>query len=62
VTANETLNAIAVIEHDLKTGNLEHARKVMNQIFDGEWGAATPMEIATACVLVEEKMKEAGSQ
>ena len=60
MTANETRNAIAVIEHDLKVGNLEHARKTMNHIFDGEWSEATIEQIATACVHVEEKLQEAG--
>lgn len=60
VTILETRNVIAAIRHDVKTGNLETARKHAALVFDGAWGEAGPAQIETACRMVEGKLDEGG--
>lgn len=59
MTILETRNVIAAIRHDVKTGNLETARKHAALVFDGAWGEASPAQLERACLDVESKLEEA---
>ena len=50
---------IATIRHDARTGNLDKARRLAHELFDGRWDEASPVELENACLLVEAKLDEA---
>lgn len=61
VNALQSRAAIATIEHDLKVGNIEHARRIGRELFDWQAGdimQATPDELRQACRHVKKALKE----
>lgn len=58
---NEARAAIATIRHDLKMGNIDHARRVASELMadPGVW-EATPAQLQTACASIETKLEECG--
>lgn len=54
--------AIATIRHDLKTGNLEHARRIASDLleWEGDISEATPAQLQTALASIEVKLEEMG--
>lgn len=59
MTAEQSRAAIATIRHDLKSGNLEHARRVAALCMEFEgvnvW-EATPRQLKYACCQIEEAL------
>ena len=53
--------AIATIRHDLKVGNVEHARRVAKELLDMDGvHEATPAQLQTAIASIEVKLEECG--
>ena len=52
--------AIATIKHDLKVGNLEHARAIAGRIIEGDMSQMTPAMLHTAIASIEVALDEAG--
>ena len=52
--------AIATIRHDLKAGNLDHARKVARKIFEGPVDEMTPAMFQTVLAQIEVELDKAG--
>ena len=60
MTPADTRAVTATIRHDVKSGNLEHARRCAARIFEGDWSSASPDQLEQMCLMVEGKLNAAG--
>ena len=59
-TPHATRDVLAAIRHDVRTGNLERARRWLGDIAHGQWDEASPAVLEQACCAIEVKLEEAG--
>ncbi len=60
IKARDSRGVIAAIRHDMRTGNIDRARRFAAELMDGNWTSATPREIEPALQAIEVRLDEAG--